>query len=94
MKLAQFLLLSTLCFSPTVKAVELSLGIAELPPCPTARWEDRGQFGINAPSRGQALQTIRVKAIVEGENLENPGVLAQVQECAMFSSRRVSLQFS
>ena len=93
MKLAQFLLLSTLCFSPTVKAVELSLGIAELPPCPTARWEDRGQFGINAPSRGQALQTIRVKAIVEGENLENPGVLAQVQECAMFSSRRVSLQF-
>jgi hypothetical protein len=93
MKIAQLLILSMFCISPTLEAVELSLGVAELPPCPTARWEENGKYGFNAPSRSQARQTIRVKAIVEGENLENSIVLAQVQECAKSASQRVNLQF-
>ena len=71
-------------------SIELSLGIAELPPCPTARW---ASGNVSVPTRGQSLQTIRVKAIAEGENLENPIVLAQVRECATLASRRINLQF-
>lgn len=74
-------------------AIELSLGIAELPPCPTAKWEGQSQFGLSAPSRGQSSQTIRVKAIVEGENLQDSAVLSQVHECAMAASQRVNLRF-
>lgn len=72
--------------------IELPLGQANLPPCSSANWDSNARFGFSAPNRSQVAQSVTVKLIIEGENIQDARVMELLSMCARQSAERIDLR--
>lgn len=66
--------------------VQLPLGFTEAPSCGAA------YGGKSRPVKGKATQKVSVKAIVEGENTEQPANAEPLQACANAAAKKIDLR--
>jgi hypothetical protein len=92
MNFVRFVILVVATLAGNASAIEIPLGTRQLP-CATAQWGSKGPYGFSTPQRTQRSQTVNIKLIVEGDNINSPATMPHLRTCATETANSVDLQF-